>query len=86
MDLNDITLVVLILIFAWIGIVWFLDSYGKKKCRYCRKGTMQEVEAVPEGMMHSSPHQSSGITVVRYKVKYQCTHCKEFVVVSESRK
>ena len=86
MELTDIPLVILVLLFAWIGIAWFRDRYGKKKCKYCRKGTMQEMEAVPEGMMHSSPHQSSGITVVRYKVKYQCTHCKEFMVVSESRK
>ncbi len=85
MELTDIPIVILILIFLWIGITLFRDRFGKKKCKYCSKGRMQEVKAVPERMLHSSPHQSSGVTLVRYKVKYQCTHCEEFVVATESR-
>ena len=85
MDITDIPLLILVFVFGWIAVSWLRGRFGKQKCKQCGKGTMQEMEAVPQGILHASGHQSSSTTVVRYRVKYQCTHCREFNVVTESR-
>ena len=54
MDFTDIPLIILVVVFGLIGVSWFKGRSGKQTCKQCGKGTMQEMEAVPQGILHSS--------------------------------
>jgi len=86
MDILNSPLILVIVILGLIALTWFKNrSSRKRKCDHCGKGTMQQTEVVPEGVMNAS-NPSHSTTTMRVKVKYQCTNCEEFAVVTETRR
>lgn len=70
--------------------IWLINKAREnRKCKQCGKGRMQEVKTEPKGLVHSewdSTNWGGTSTVVRTKVKYQCMHCKAFLVTEEPRR
>ncbi len=63
-----------------------LTKFGR--CPVCKKGKLQEVEAIPQSIEQhiysgSEGHHASMQTIV--KVKYHCGHCGESIETTENR-
>lgn len=88
--LNRPLWILAILVLFPVG-VFILKVLNKKKCPYCKTGIVQEVSSTPEEVVHYNQNNSGdsrgghSTSVVRVKVKYQCSHCKEFYEVQENR-
>lgn len=79
-------------IFGLVLVIWITAKLLRRnRCKYCRKGVIQEVSAEPKRVNHSDysgrAHLAdfTSTAKVETRVKYQCSHCGEFYHTTENR-